>query len=61
MTYCELCKKNNAKPGMSMILKDINGNTSANLCQTCLKKLKNGVKSPKQQNVEIYPVETKGR
>lgn len=43
-----------------MILKDVNGNISANLCQPCLKKLKNGVKSPKPQNVEIYPVTKAG-
>ena len=60
MAYCELCKQRMATQGMSMILKDVNGNISANLCQPCLKKLKNGVKSPKPQNVEIYPVTKAG-
>ena len=58
-TYCELCKQRSSTPGMGAILKDVNGNTEIKLCQSCLKKLKNGVKSPDKQNVEIYPV--KGR
>lgn len=57
---CELCKKQNATNGMSMILKDINGNMSVNLCQPCLKKLKTAVKTPKPMNVDIYPVNAKG-
>lgn len=56
---CELCKKQNARQGMSMILKDINGNTNVNLCQPCLKKLKNAVKNPKPMNIDIYPADTK--
>ena len=57
--YCELCKKNNATHGMSMILKDVNGNMTANLCQSYLKKLKNAVKSPKPMVVDIYPDDSK--
>ena len=52
---CGLCKKENYHAGMSMILKDINGNTTVQLCQPCLKKLKTAVKSPKQMVVDIYP------
>ena len=57
--YCELCKRNNATQGMSMILKDINGNMTAQLCQPCLKKLKNAVKNPKPMVIDIYPIVTK--
>lgn len=57
---CELCKKQNAHTGMSMILKDVNGNMTVQLCQPCLKKLKDAVKSPKQMNVDIYPVKNAG-
>ena len=53
---CDLCKQRNATQGMSAVLKDINGNTTVQLCQTCLKKIKNGVKSALPQTVEIYPV-----
>ena len=56
---CGLCKKNNETQGMSAILKDVNGNTTVKLCQTCLKKLKNAVKNPKQMNVDIYPADSK--
>lgn len=52
---CGLCKKENSHAGMSMILKDINGNTTVLLCQPCLKKLKTAVKSSKQMVVDIYP------
>ena len=52
---CELCKKNNSKQGMSMLLRDVNGNTNVQLCQPCLKKLKDAVKSPKRMNIEITP------
>ena len=41
---------------MGAVLKDINGNIEIKLCRNCLKKLKNAVKSPEKQNVEIYPV-----
>ena len=56
---CELCKQRMATQGMSAILKDVNGNTSANLCQVCLKKLKTAVRSDQPQNVEIYPIKKK--
>ena len=56
---CELCKVNNTTHGMSMRLNDVNGSITAQLCQPCLKKLKNAVKDPKPQKVEIYPKETK--
>lgn len=52
---CGLCKKENAHAGMSIILKDINGNTTVQVCQPCLKKLKNAVKSSKPMNIDIYP------
>ena len=55
---CGLCKKQNAHAGMSAILKDINGNTTVQLCQPCLKKLKDAVKSSKQMNIDIYPVKS---
>ena len=54
---CELCKTNNAVQGMSMRLRDLNGAMEANLCQSCLKKLKNAVKNPSPMKVEIYPVQ----
>lgn len=54
--YCELCKQRASTQGMSMILRDLNGNTQARLCQQCLKKLKNAVRSPQPQVVDIYPV-----
>ena len=57
--YCELCKKNNATQGMSMILKDINGNITVKLCQPCLKKLKTAVKNPKPMVIDIYPEKQK--
>lgn len=53
---CGLCKKNNAANKMSMTLKDVNGNLPVQLCQPCLKKLKDAVKSPNQMVIEIYPV-----
>ena len=56
MAYCELCKQRAATQGMGAVLKDVNGNTSIVLCQQCMKKLKNAVKSPEKQVVEIYPV-----
>ena len=56
---CELCKTNNARQGMSMRLNDVNGSITVQLCQPCLKKLKNAVKDPKPQKVEIYPITTK--
>ena len=59
MGYCELCKQRASTPGMSMLLRDVNGNMTAQLCQPCLKKLKNAVRSPKPQVVDIYPVTNK--
>ena len=56
---CELCKQRAATQGMGAVLKDVNGNTSIVLCQTCLRKLKNAVKSELPQNVEIYPIKKK--
>ena len=56
---CELWKTNNANQGMSMRLNDVNGSITVQLCQPCLKKLKNAVKDPKPQKVEIYPATTK--
>lgn len=56
---CELCKTNNAHQGMSMRLNDVNGSITVQLCQPCLKKLKNAVKDSRPQTVEIYPKETK--
>lgn len=53
---CELCKQKNATKGMGAVLKDINGNTTIDLCQPCLKKLKTAVKSAQPQVVDIYPV-----
>lgn len=52
---CELCKQRNSTQGMSMVLKDVNGNITVQLCQPCLKKLKTAVRSPEKQVVEIYP------
>lgn len=56
---CELCKTNNATHGMSAILKDVNGNTTVQLCQACLKKLKNAAKSTEPMVIDIYPAEKK--
>lgn len=56
---CELCKVNNATNGMSMRLNDVNGSMTVQLCQPCLKKLKNAVKNPKPMKIEIYPVDSK--
>ena len=56
---CELCKINNTTHGMSMRLNDVNGSITVQLCQPCLKKLKDAVKNPKPMKVEIYPVDTK--
>ena len=53
---CELCKINNAFKGMSMRLNDVNGSVTVQLCQPCLKKLKNAVRDPHPMKVEIYPV-----
>ena len=54
---CELCKRNNANPKMRMMMYDINGTMPAQLCQPCLKKLKNAVRDPKPHRVEIYTIE----
>lgn len=56
---CGLCKKNNITVGMSMLLRDRNGNMDVQLCQSCLKKLKNGVRNTKPMKVEIYEDKTK--
>ena len=52
---CELCKKQAAHAGMSAVLKDVNGTTTVQLCQPCLKKLKQAYKSTKPMNIDIYP------
>lgn len=57
MKKCELCKTNNATQGMSMKLNDVNGSIVADLCQPCLKKLKNAVRNPKPMKVDIYPAD----
>lgn len=56
---CELCKVNNSTQGMYMRLKDLNGTINVNLCQPCLKKLKNAVRDSKPVRVEIYPADNK--
>lgn len=56
---CELCKVNNAASRMSMRLNDVNGSMTAQLCQPCLKKLKNAVRDPEPKKVEIYPIDEK--
>ena len=52
---CELCKKNDAHPRMFIETYDINGIEKHNVCQLCLKKIKNGFKDKKPQDVEIHP------
>ena len=53
---CGLCKMNYTTAGMSMKLNDVNGSIVVDLCQPCLKKLKNAVRDSKPQKVDIYPV-----
>ena len=52
---CELCKTNNVTAKMSIVLKDVNGTTTVNVCQPCLKKLKTAVKTPGPLVIDIYP------
>lgn len=56
---CELCKKNNATPGMAIATYDINGVEKFDVCQMCLKKIKNGHKNKNPQDVEIRPAKVK--
>lgn len=53
---CELCKRQTANPRMFITLIDINGSNKANVCQGCLKKLKNAYRNPDPVSIEIYPV-----
>lgn len=53
---CELCKRTTANPRMFLTLIDINGSNKINVCQGCLKKLKNAWRSKTPVSIEIYPV-----
>ena len=56
---CGLCKKNNTTHGMALATYDVNGVEKFDVCQACLKKIKNGHRDAKPQNVEIRPVTEK--
>ena len=56
---CELCKKNNVTQGMALATYDVNGVVKFQVCQQCLKKIKNGHRDTKPQDVEIRPAKVK--
>ena len=53
--FCELCKQKETHKNMSIALFDDNGVTYADLCQTCLRRIRAGIKSRKPQHLSVYP------
>ena len=53
---CELCKQKEVHKNMSIALYDDNGITFADVCETCLKKIRAGIKSKFPQHISVYPI-----